>query len=480
MKPFRARSLLWLLPAASFAAWPGCSCEAGSDDGLSGSGAGNSSTSTTNGNGGAGGVGGSTGTFDTTSSAPPCVNLECQQVQCGSDPTTTVSGTVYDPSGTLPLYNVIVYVPNSEVEPIDDVLACEQCDAELSGSPLVVALTDTEGRFTLENVPVGNDIPLVMQIGKWRRQITIPSVTQCTDNPLTDPQLTRLAKSRTDGEKAHLPRIALTTGGADPLFCLLRRIGIADEEFGIEGSDARVHFYTGANGSNRFDNGFGASPGATFTSGPNNLWTNGWSNYDIVMMSCEGDEQATFKNGKRANLLNYLDSGGRVFGTHYHYNWLQGDAPAALQQVAQFTSTFNTFDNELVDIDTTFPKGQALADWMSFVDGSSPAGQFRVRDGRRHTTSVSQAARVWVRYLTNTIYFTFNTPLGVPEEEQCGKMVFSDIHVSGAAGSPSAAFPGACNNTPLTEQEKALIFLLFDLSSCITPDDEPPPVPVPQ
>jgi hypothetical protein len=478
MSSQRVRFLPWLLPAVAALAWPGCSCDDAADDGFtSSSGTSQGGSGASSGQGGLGGAGGSTGTFDTTSSGPVCENLECDVVNCGSAPKTTVSGTVFDPSGSLPLYNVVVYVPNAPVEPLPDGLSCDQCDAAPSGDPVAITLTDTQGRFVLEDVPVGENIPLVMQIGKWRRQITIPAVTQCTDTPLTDPQLTRLPRSRAEGD---LPRIALTTGGADPLFCLLRRIGIADQEFGVEGSDARVHLYQGANGSSRFDDGFGASPGASFTSGPNNLWTTGWSNYDIVMMSCEGSEQESFKNGKRANLLSYLDQGGRVFGTHYHYDWLQNDAPAALQAVASFTSDQNDFDGQ-VDIDTSFPKGQALADWMEFVGNpTNQPGQFTVNQGRRHTLTVSDAARVWVRFVQSIIYFSFNTPLGVPEEEQCGKMVFSDIHVSSSAGNPFGNFPSACNTNPLTDQEKALIFLLFDLSACITPDDDPPPVPVPQ
>src|SRR5688572_22923090 len=52
------------------------------------------------------------------SGATACVNLECQKVVCTNGFKTTVSGKVYDPAGKIPLYNVIVYVPNKELEPM--------------------------------------------------------------------------------------------------------------------------------------------------------------------------------------------------------------------------------------------------------------------------------------------------------------------------------------------------------------------------
>lgn len=409
-------------------------------------------------------------------SGPVCINLECAQVEC-DDPseTTTLTGTVFDPSGELPLYNVQVYIPNAEVEPIVDALVCDQCDADLSGSPLVTAVTDTHGRFVLENVPVGQDIPLVMQVGKWRRQVTIPAVEACTQNHVHDVDLTRLPRSRHEGD---LPRIALTTGSADPLFCLLRRLGIDDQEFGVMGSDARIHFYEGVTGSNSFDEAFGASPAATFPAAIETLWASGWESYDLVMLSCEGSTYNTQKDGHREKLRDFLDLGGRVFATHFHYSWLQSeDAPMELSSIASFTSSLNSFAGP-VDIDMTFPQGAALAEWMVHVDGSSPHGQFEVTGGRAHTETLDEGlARVWVRRafddLARTIYFAFNTPVAAPEEEQCGRMVLSDIHVSAGAGRASDPFPSACNDNPLTEQEKALIFMLFDLSACIEPD--PPP-----
>ena len=413
--------------------------------------------------------------FDVNEPTIPCQNLECDQVVC-DDPnvTTTVSGVVYDPSGTLPLYNVQVYIPNAPVGPIVDDLICDQCDAELSGSPLVTAVTDTEGRFVLENAPVGANIPLVMQVGKWRRQVTIPNVNACQPNELVDPDLTRLPRSSAEG---NLPRIALTTGSADPLFCLLRRLGIDDSEYGIAGSNARIHFYRGVTGSSSFGAGFGASPGATFPNATATLWNSGWEDYDIVMLSCEGSVYANDKNNHRVKLRDYIDNGGRVFATHFHYSWMTtADAPADLASVASFKSNWNNISG-LVDIDQSFPKGEALADWLDYVDGSSPHGRFNVSGGRDHTNWIVQGlAQRWVTVGANEqiMYFTFNAPIGAPEARQCGRMVYSDIHVSTGAGSATAAFPGACNNSELSEQEKVLIFMLFDLSACIQPDDQPP------
>jgi hypothetical protein len=405
-----------------------------------------------------------------------CTNLECDQVVC-ADPTvtTTVSGTVYDPSATLPLYNVQVYIPNAPVGPIPDDLTCDQCDAELSGSPLVSTITDTQGNFVLPNAPVGVDIPLVMQVGKWRRQVTIPAIQACQDNPIVDPQVTRLPRSSAEG---NLPRIALTTGSADPLFCLLRRLGIDDSEYGIMNDDARIHFYRGVTGSTSYNAGFGATPGAVFPLATETLWDSGWEDYDIVMLSCEASTYPTQKDTHRVKLRDYIDTGGRVFATHFHYTWMTGDdAPADLASVADFKTNWSNV-TDIVDIDQSFPKGEALADWLAFVDGTSPHGRFQVSQGRDHTNWIVQAlAQRWVTYgpAEQIMYFTFNAPIGAPEEEQCGRMVYSDIHVSTGAGSATASFPSACNDSELTEQEKVLIFMLFDLSACIHPDDKPPP-----
>ena len=152
-------------------------------------------------------------------------------------------------------------------------------------APLASALTDVNGHFSmvLEPVPSTTNVPLVMQIGKWRRQITIPSIQTCKDNPLTDKNQTRLPRTSAEG---HIPRIAVTTGGADALECLPRRIGIADTEFATDGGAGRVHLYAGGDGTNSFMAGGNFAAATT-------LWSNRTklANYDVVMHVVRGEHQ---------------------------------------------------------------------------------------------------------------------------------------------------------------------------------------------
>jgi hypothetical protein len=418
-----------------------------------------------------------------------CTIGDCTQMACAPGTATRVSGVVYDPAGKVPLYNVVVYVPNGAVPPIQSGASCDRCDASVM-DPLVAALTDTSGRFVLEDVPVGANIPLVIQIGKWRRQVTIPNVTACADTALEDRNLTRLPRNQTEGD---IPLIAIATGGADSMECLPRRMGLDDSEFTTDTGSGRIHLFSGADSNQdiptkAFDatlNGGAALTRAT------SLWSSAdtLARYDIVILSCEGGTVESEKpEPVRQGLYDYASRGGRVFASHWHRIWFS-NGPAPVPMVGTWADRRDPPDPSPGMINTTFPKGQALAEWLVNVGASTVVGELSILEPRDNIQSVDPMyATPWIttqnpQYAQNpnaVQYLTFNTPLGVPAEQQCGRVVFNDLHVSSTGGDqPGQPFPLGCEQRDLSAQEKAVEFLLFDLSSCIQDDDDPPEPPRP-
>jgi hypothetical protein len=438
--------------------------------------------------------------------AVPCVNLQCQQTSCRfgncmqpacpAGQRTTLRGKVFDPAGKVPLYNVLVYVRNAALDPIPTGPSCDRCDTPVSGRPITSALTDTKGEFLLDDVPVGTDIPLVIQVGKWRREITVPRTQACGETVLEDPQVMRLPRTRDEG---NIPKIALTTGGADVIECLLRKMGIADSEFTPEAGPGRVNLFAGQPNQPAlpapipiiFPGGATKAYAPTLNGGAaftpaRSFWDDpaAFDRYDMVILSCEGNSYPTSKSvAARAAVGTYADKGGRVFASHWHNFWLHS-GPAPWPQVAMFTNldpsnTVTLPDSYVGEVDTTFPKGNALADWLVNVGASATRGRLPIREGRVTVASVNPMySTQWIRSAMGdpqpaVQYFTFNTPAGAPADKQCGRVVFTDIHVS-AADSFGPPFPTGCTTTEMSPQEKALEFILFDLSSCVQPDDKPP------
>jgi hypothetical protein len=417
----------------------------------------------------------------------PCVNLQCQQVDCASQglPDTTVSGKVFDPAGVNPLYNVIVYVPNDPPKPLTPGVVCDQCGVLASGSPVVTALTGPDGRFVLHAVPTGDNIPLVIQLGKWRKQLVIPHVAACQDTPMADPSKMRMPAKQSEGD---MPQIAIATGGCDPFECLLRKIGIDASEFTNEGGGGKVHVYQGTGGVAL------SKP----TSSAATLWASAQlASYDVVINACECNEAVPEKpQSSIDNVVAYANAGGRMFNTHYHYYWIDPtkiatQAPVSTNPAWQSTATFIPEQNGTTSIlgyvDTTFPKGEAFAEWLMHVGASRSMDQFPIDQARYNATGANPPSTQWVSN-PNTgdtqttgralLHYTFNTPVGVPEAKQCGKVLFSDFHVVSSLTS-ATTFPGECDGAPMSPQELALEFMLFDLSACIQEDTQPPKPPPP-
>src|SRR6516162_7401388 len=91
------------------------------------------------GGGGSGGSGGSTG------GGGGGGGMMGVPQNCPNGGTTTITGKVLAPNGTLPLYNAIVYIPGSTPAPFTDGVTCDACNGHVSGNPLVSTLSGPDG-----------------------------------------------------------------------------------------------------------------------------------------------------------------------------------------------------------------------------------------------------------------------------------------------------------------------------------------------
>jgi hypothetical protein len=301
-------------------------------------------------------------------------------------------------------------------------------------------------------MPVGANIPLVIQLGRWRRQVVIPFVSACATTALS-PSLTRMPRNQSEGD---IPKFAIATGMADEMECLLLKMGVDLAEFTQPNGTGRVHMYQ----SNGSDDGLGTPPATQLWDDPNTL-----AKYDVVLLPCEG-MQLDKTSTEQQNLIAYTGAGGRVFISHYGYTWLYNDAP--FSNTAQFQVMQNPMPMITGTIDTSFQKGQDYATWLQNVGALSGPDQISLADGRHDVNSVNAPSQQFI-YVPNqqtVLQYGFYTPVGAMPSQQCGRVIYNDFHVSGGI-STGTTFPNECTPGGLTGQEKALEFMLFDLASCV-------------
>ena len=301
-------------------------------------------------------------------------------------------------------------------------------------------------------------------------------------NELPDRSL-RLPRNHTEGD---LPMIAISTGGSDTLECLLSRVGVESSEYssGATGP-GHIQIYQGDT--------YGIVPN-TSPPGPMSaaaLWdsTADLMRYDLLLLSSEGEEAVGMN---QSALLAYTAAGGRVFASHFHYSWFNS-GPFAAGNLATWTPGVNDIGNIVADVQgqlpdgTPFPKGSAMQTWLGNV-GALQNGKLPIVGAKHNAnvTSVNPLSPPWLLAGLNAKaphaaqYFSFDTPLGAAPAQVCGRVVYSDLHVGAASNDkPTLPVPRDCTPGPLSPQESALEFMLFDLSSCVTPPSQPPAPPQP-
>lgn len=324
---------------------------------------------------------------------------------CSAQPskTTTLTGKVYDPAGNNPLYHVFVYVANNPDDPalksFPVGVTCDVCGATAAGSPLLSegdqfgTYTDVDGSFVLKNVPAGKAVTVVIQLGRWRRVFQLDIDQPCAANAVPDKTLLMPSKQ----SQGNIPLMAMVTGNADSLECVLRKMGIDDSEFTNPAGGGRVQFYLGT-GDTDTNGNYGQiidkttpKQSALFASGADGQpLING---YDMTVLACQGSAYAQ-SSAAQAALRSYAAAGGRVFTSHYSYAWLsKNDANTAQvglsdnwSEVAKWKADENDrAEHSTGHIDLlSNPKGGAFQGWLEAVNASTPGSGTISVDVVRH------------------------------------------------------------------------------------------------
>ncbi len=393
--------------------------------------------------------------FTSQVSAQVCTGLCTKQVACPAGQTTSISGTVYAPNGLDPLPNVTVYIPNAPVDPFTPGVTCPVVGTPPSGSPLVGATTGVDGTFKLVNAPVDANIPLVIVSGRWRRQLVVPGTTACTDTAFS----TRFPRNQSEGD---IPKIAVATGNADQVECVLRKVGVDDAEFTNPSGTGRINLYSasGAPGA-RIDS---STPSENVLMGSATTL----DQYDVLMLPCEGGP-FTRVSTQLANLIQFANAGGRVYASHYSYVWMYNNPP--FSTVANWAPAGQQQASGVATVDTTFTEGQTLAQWLQIVGATTTKGQMDLITIRHDIQGVNKPTQSWLT-LNNALgsdpkpvmQFVFDTPVGA-KTNQCGRVLFNEYHVENTGAASGTAFPAECTaGTSMTPQEKLLEFSLFELT----------------
>jgi hypothetical protein len=427
--------------------------------------------------------------------------------ECPNGEVTTLTGTVFDPAGKNPVYDAVVLIPRDTVPPIKTgASSCGTCP-DVVGDYVAATTTDATGAFKLTEAPAGRNVPLVIQTGKWRRQVILPNVQFCQTMQVPA-ELTRLPRNQSEGD---IPQLAVLTGACDRIACFVRRMGLDPSEFTGPDGGGRVHVYRGAGpGPDLAGGGGGTAGDCTGAAGPCPLWTSRaqLERYDTVLLGCECGENNQTKPDK-SQMRDWLDEGGRAIAVHNQETWFKNGA-SDLQSIATWTDTANGATDASSGgstdvpptgpfaINTTFPKGEFYENWLAGAGATSANGRIPLdlADVNGTITAAAPASTAWITAngSASTVtppldqppppppgstplpgkveYMSFGTPVGGVDMGTgalnfCGRSVVTDVHVGANGAVSTSPVPASCDDSDLSAEEKALEFLFFDTGVCI-------------
>jgi len=331
------------------------------------------------------------------------------------------------------------------------------------------AIADAQGHFTLGQAAAQGDLPenatgtLVLQLGKWRRQLSLAELVARQDNP--QPASTcLLPKNQAEGD---IPRMAVLTGSGDAPESIPWKMGLDTGEFTAPSGTGRIHFYAGS-----YYPGVGTLGGVPLPSETMLFAVDGQTQeeniykYDLVISACQGSRTLSPTSwpalAHASDLQNYLKAGGRCFADHYAATWFQMDGAYDSWITWYWNASTNS---DLCAINTSTPEGTHLATWLLNTAASTTLGQVTLTDPRSVASSVSTPAQSWLSWTTGGSTYpevtTFNTPVGTSADQQFGRVCIGGAHVCVPS---SSVFPGECGSlTSWSPNERLFEFMFMDL-----------------
>jgi hypothetical protein len=368
---------------------------------------------------------------------------------CPAGSATVLTGRVLFPNGREPVARALVYVPFGEPVPPPIGPHCQTCVDTTAFAAW--AETAVDGTFRLENVPPGEPI-VVVEKGYFQRRL-VATAAACAATALPEEE-TRLPRNAAEG---YLPSIAVVTGNWDRMEDVLSQMGLDDGAFDV---------FEGV-----FCDGGGCADAIDLLTRLERMlayhviFLNCGLNYDVLEILADREDV-------RANVLDYVRQGGRLYVTDQSYDFVEqalptlidfaGSAatPADEPETHGYAQCGFEFSEEGITVPGEVMDGD-LAAWLQEIGVAS--GTRIDLAGFLRTWAVMNAVgdpartHLWVDGLIPVHDWQCldgRHPMTVTADVECGKVLYSSYHtVEGSAG--------------VLAQEKVLMYLALEIAVCL-------------
>ncbi len=337
------------------------------------------------------------------------------------DVVATLKGNVRAPNPQMPISGALVYLTDTPPEPRPAGVHCDTCVTLTEGVPY--ALSEPDGSFELPSYKLGERY-LVVQKGGFRRvrQITIEAGDQDIERVNTTlPPSTNAAKND------EVPPMAVLEATFD-------KISESLEELGLQGSA-----YTTI------------SDVGSFLRDSTRM-----SEFEIIFIPCGTDYDLSTDPTIIQNLKEFVQAGGRVYATDWHYDFVHQTWPGYVSWEGQSQEPCSGCSGSMYNAPAKV-EDQGLKDWLQAQNINSfqleknytTITNVNARPGKdKDGKDVTITPKVWV----NGVKPGGAKPTTVSFEQGCGRVLFSTYHTESSA--------------TVMPQERALLYVLLEVSVC--------------